>query len=64
MEIGYEVSDILVKPVSHGEILKALKRRGVQPSSRHPIFVDSKGLDLQASDILRSLFPRRSESIT
>jgi signal transduction histidine kinase/CheY-like chemotaxis protein len=37
--IGYEVKEILAKPVSAGEVLKALKRCAVAPSSRQPILV-------------------------
>ncbi|HZA54734.1 MAG TPA: PAS domain S-box protein [Candidatus Udaeobacter sp.] len=37
--IGYEVKEILAKPVSSGEVLKALKRCGVAPSSHQPILV-------------------------
>jgi PAS domain S-box-containing protein len=37
--IGYEVKDILAKPVSSAAILNALKRCGVESGSRRPILV-------------------------
>jgi DNA-binding response OmpR family regulator len=37
--IGYEVKEILAKPVSSGEILRALRGCGVEPSRRQPILV-------------------------
>ena len=55
--VGYEVRDILAKPVSGDEILKALKRCGVEPSNRRPILVvddDESALKL-ADKTLRAL---------
>ena len=55
--VGYEVRDILAKPVSGDEILKALKRCGVEPSNRRPILVvddDESALKL-ADKTLREL---------
>ena len=55
--VGYEVRDILAKPVSPGEILKALDRCGVEPSNRRPILVvddDESALKL-ADKTLRAL---------
>src|SRR5439155_282350 len=55
--VGYEVRDILAKPVSPDEILKALKRCGVEPSNRRPILVvddDESALKL-ADKTLREL---------
>ena len=55
--VGYEVRDILAKPVSPDEILKALKRCGVEPSNRRPILVvddDESALKL-ADKTLRAL---------
>jgi PAS domain S-box-containing protein len=37
--VGYEVRDILAKPVSPSEILHALERCGVKPNSQRPILV-------------------------
>jgi PAS domain S-box-containing protein len=37
--IGYEVKEILAKPVSSGEILRALRGCGVEPTRRQPILV-------------------------
>src|SRR5438034_470727 len=55
--VGYEVRDILAKPVSGDEILKALDRCGVEPSNRRPILVvddDESALKL-ADKTLRAL---------
>jgi len=55
--VGYEVRDILAKPVSGDEILKALKRCGVEASNRRPILVvddDESALKL-ADKTLRAL---------
>jgi CheY-like chemotaxis protein len=37
--VGFEITDILAKPVTPGEILNALKRSGVEPRSLRPILV-------------------------
>jgi PAS domain S-box-containing protein len=54
---GFEVADILSKPVSEGEILRALKRCGVEMRARQPILVvddDASSLKL-AAKTLRNL---------
>ncbi len=60
MEMAYGVKEILSKPVSRGEILKALKDCGVQPNKRRPILVaddDRSALKL-ADKTLRGLGSR------
>jgi signal transduction histidine kinase/DNA-binding response OmpR family regulator len=54
---GFQVIDILSKPVAESEIVLALKRCGVAPSSRRPILViddDRSALKL-AAEMLRHL---------
>jgi signal transduction histidine kinase/CheY-like chemotaxis protein len=54
---GFQVTDILAKSVSEGEILNALKRCGVAPSSERPILIvddDESSLKL-ADKMLRQL---------
>ena len=54
---GFQITDILAKPVSEGEIVKALKRCGVAPSTPRPILVvddDESSLKL-ADEMLRQL---------
>jgi PAS domain S-box-containing protein len=54
---GFEVADILPKPVSGNEILKTLKRCGVEPTTPRPILVvddDEAALKL-ADQVLRQL---------
>ncbi|HEX9787709.1 MAG TPA: PAS domain S-box protein [Candidatus Binatia bacterium] len=54
---GFQVNDILSKPVSHAEIVKALERCGVTPSTPRPILVvddDQSALKL-ADEMLRQL---------
>ena len=57
MGIGYEVKEIMAKPVSSGEISKALKRCGVEPNNRRPILVvdDDKSALKLADKALRGL---------
>jgi CheY-like chemotaxis protein len=54
---GYQVVDILAKPVSEGEIVKALERCGVVPSGRRPVLVvdDDEAALKVADQILRQL---------
>ena len=48
---GYQVVDILAKPVSEGEIVKALERCGIAPSSRRPVLViDDDASALKVAD--------------
>jgi protein-histidine pros-kinase len=55
--IGYEVKEILAKPVSAGEILRVLKRCGVEPNNHRPILVvdDDKSALKLADKTLRGL---------
>jgi len=57
MGVGYEVGDILAKPVSKGDILTALKRCGVEPDTRQPILVvdDDESVLKLADKALRDL---------
>ena len=48
---GYQVVDILAKPVSEDEIVKALERCGIAPSSRRPVLViDDDASALKVAD--------------
>jgi PAS domain S-box-containing protein len=48
---GYQVVDILAKPVSEGEIVRALERCGITPSSRRPVLViDDDASALKVAD--------------
>ena len=48
---GYQVVDILAKPVSEGEIVRALERCGIAPSSRRPVLViDDDASALKVAD--------------
>jgi CheY-like chemotaxis protein len=54
---GFRVSEILAKPISHQQILQALKRHGIDPSTSRPVLVvddDPQALKL-AADALRQL---------
>jgi CheY-like chemotaxis protein len=54
---GYQVIDILAKPVSEGEIVKALERCGIMPDKRRPVLViDDDAVALKVADqVLRQL---------
>jgi PAS domain S-box-containing protein len=54
---GYQVVDILAKPVSEGEIVKALERCGITPNSRRSVLViDDDASALKVADqVLRQL---------
>ena len=54
---GYQVVDILPKPVSEGEVLKALERCGITPNSRRAVLViDDDASALKVADqVLRQL---------
>ena len=48
---GYQVVDILAKPVSEGEIVEALERCSIAPSSRRPVLViDDDASALKVAD--------------
>ena len=54
---GYQVVDILAKPASEEEIVKALERCGIAPNSRRPVLViDDDASALKVADqVLRQL---------
>jgi len=57
MVAGYQVVDILPKPVSEGEVVKALERCGITPDSRRSVLViDDDASALKVADqVLRQL---------
>jgi signal transduction histidine kinase/CheY-like chemotaxis protein len=54
---GFQITDILAKPVAKGEILKALQRCGIEPDGTRPILVvdDDKSALKLASEMLQLL---------
>ncbi|HEY7163014.1 MAG TPA: response regulator [Candidatus Binatia bacterium] len=54
---GFQVSEILAKPISHYQILQALKSHGIDPGTARPVLVvddDPQALKL-AAEVLRQL---------
>jgi PAS domain S-box-containing protein len=54
---GFQVADILPKPVSEAKIIRALERCGVQPNNKRPILVvdDDAGALKPAAEMLHQL---------